>query len=104
MENGRLVVLKVRKPELLHFSPGQYVYLKIPMIDNYWHPFSIGSSPESRTLDFYIEVHSVESWSGRLFQAIRDEERVRNKSSGGCEDVPMTCNSWAHTEPLLETK
>lgn len=93
MENGRLVVLKVRKPELLHFSPGQYLYLKIPMIDNYWHPFSIGSSPESRTLDFYIEVHSEESWSGRLFQAIRDEERVWDKSLGRCEDIPMAYDS-----------
>jgi hypothetical protein len=73
---GRLVILKTKKPELFHFSPGQYVYLKVPSVDNRWHPFSIGSGPEAKSLDFYIKVHDEKSWSGRLFQKISEQENA----------------------------
>jgi hypothetical protein len=70
---GKLIILKVKKPDLFHFSPGQYVYLKVPAIDNLWHPFSIGSGPHAKSLNFYIKVYEESSWSGRLFQLINEQ-------------------------------
>lgn len=75
-KDRKLVILKVKKPDLFHFSPGQYVYLKVPGVDNLWHPFSIGSGPESKTVDFYIKVYDSKStWSGRLFQMINQRQK-----------------------------
>eukprot|EP00958_Prasinococcus_capsulatus_P018356 scaffold2140_cov394-Prasinococcus_capsulatus_cf.AAC.10 len=42
----KVVVLRLKKPVLFKFHPGQYVYLSCPTIDGSWHPFSIGSAPE----------------------------------------------------------
>ncbi len=74
--NERSVLLKAPRPSLFQFSPGQYVYLKIPSIDKYrWHPFSIASSPESDDLQFYIKVYDDKSWSGKLFAMMQSLER-----------------------------
>ena len=43
-------------------------------MDNRWHPFSIGSAPESDTLDFYIKVYKETSWSGKIFILLQDNE------------------------------
>ncbi len=77
---GKLVILKVKKPSLFHFCPGQYVYLKVPGVDNRWHPYSIGSGPESKSLDFYIKVYEENSWSGRLFQMIHDQQESTSEN------------------------
>uniref|UniRef100_A0A7S3PTV5 FAD-binding FR-type domain-containing protein n=1 Tax=Chaetoceros debilis TaxID=122233 RepID=A0A7S3PTV5_9STRA len=71
-ENERCILLKANKPNLLQFSPGQFVYLKVPSVDNRWRPFSIGSAPESETIEFYIKVSNDTSWSGQLFVLIND--------------------------------
>ena len=56
-KDGRLVILKVKKPSMLTFSAGQYVYLKVPKVDNLCHPFSIASSPDNEVMSFYIKVY-----------------------------------------------
>ena len=65
-DGKKMVILKVKKPELFYFRPGQYVYIKIPTIDNIWHPFSVASSPTSDDVDFYIEVFGEGSWTNNL--------------------------------------
>ena len=52
----KTVVMSVLRPWDFHFSPGQYAMLQVPAIDHRWHPFSIGSDPNSDRLSFYIEV------------------------------------------------
>lgn len=80
-----MLLLKVERPKLLHFPPGQYVYLtRVPDVDGPWHPFSIGLGSESNTWDFYIKVYDDKSWSGRMFKIIpqhREEDERRTESS-----------------------
>ncbi len=70
----KMVVLKVKSPTLFDFQPGQYVYLRVPSVDNRWHPYSIGSAPQAETIDFYIKVYKDTSWSGKLFTLIKNQE------------------------------
>jgi predicted ferric reductase len=76
--NGsRMIILKLKKPILFRFSPGQFAFLRINGIDNHWHPFSIASGPESSELEFYIEVHGKRSWTTKLWDlldVVNDEE------------------------------
>jgi hypothetical protein len=69
-DGKKMVILKVKKPELFYFHPGQYVYIKIPSIDNIWHPFSVASSPSSDYMDFYIEVFKEGSWTNKLYDKL----------------------------------
>ena len=55
-------------------------------MDNRWHPFSIGSAPESDTLDFYIKVYKETSWSGKIFILLQDNELCMKKGHGIWQD------------------
>lgn len=75
--NGsKTILLRVQRPTLLTFRPGQYVFLRICKIDNQWHPFSIASCPNSSELEFYIEVYEAKSWTATLCNFL-----VSNKGS-----------------------
>lgn len=72
--NGsRMILLKMRRPALFRFRVGQYAYLKLDLIDMHWHPFSIGSEPESPYLEFYVEVFDDKSWTGKLWDILNEE-------------------------------
>lgn len=75
--NGtRMITLKMNRPTLLIFKPGQYVFLRIQDIDIHWHPFSIASSPTSDSLEFYIEVFEEGSWTDKLWKTLEGAERT----------------------------
>ena len=66
--NGtRMIILKMNRPSLFKFKPGQHVYLANKKIDAFWHPFSIASDPASKELEFYIEVFGENSWTDKLW-------------------------------------
>jgi len=88
-DKQKMAIMKVKKPNLFHFYPGQYVYLKVPAVDNRWHPFSIGSAPESETLDFYIKVYKDTSWSGKVFKLLQDHQMDKKASGGVFDDNPI---------------
>ncbi len=65
--NERSVLLNASRPSLFHLCPGQYIYLKIPSIDNYcWHPFSIVSAPELENRRFPCHAATL-LYHGQLF-------------------------------------
>jgi len=69
--NGtRMITLKLNRPTLLIFKPGQYVFLRMKDVDVHWHPFSIASSPTSDSLEFYIEVFEEGSWTDKLWNQL----------------------------------
>jgi predicted ferric reductase len=73
--NGaKMIILKLRRPALFQFKPGQYAYLRLPKIDTHWHPFSIASDPGSSELQFYVEVFGATSWTGRLWDMLELDE------------------------------
>ena len=81
----KMIYLRVTKPNLFYFGPGQFVYLKIPLIDNRWHPFSIASSPSSPYLEFYIESSTVKSWTAKLRLLVKDLEDCEYIRTVQCE-------------------
>lgn len=70
-KNNGIIILKVAKPESLHFKSGHYIKMKLPLIDSSWHPFTIASSPDSDILEFHINIHDVGSWTYQLLDLIR---------------------------------
>ena len=72
-DGSRMLFIKMKKPILFQFKPGQYAHLKHSPIDQQWHPFSIASDPWSRFLEFYIEVLGPETWTGRLWDLLKDK-------------------------------
>jgi len=44
---SKVTHLVIKRPPNFHFHPGDYVFVKIPVIAKYeWHPFTISSAPE----------------------------------------------------------
>jgi len=73
-QNGsKMIILRLRRPVLFHFKPGQFAQLRLKEIDNHWHPFSIASGPGSTCLEFYIEVFGEKSWTSKLWQLLQSE-------------------------------
>ncbi|CAB9518019.1 generating NADPH oxidase heavy chain subunit [Seminavis robusta] len=69
--NGsRMIILRLRRPALFDFKPGQYAFLRIPSIDQQWHPYSIASGASSSQLEFYVEVMKNGSWTDSLWRLL----------------------------------
>jgi hypothetical protein len=79
-KGSKMVVLKMRRPTLFDFKPGQYAYLRLSFIDSSWHPFSIASGPDSPFIEFYIEVFTDKSWTGKLWQLINDNRAEEGRT------------------------
>ncbi len=46
---SRVTGLVIRRPDRFHFSPGDWVFIKVPSVAAFeWHPFTISSSPEQK--------------------------------------------------------
>jgi hypothetical protein len=75
----KMVILKMRRPILFNFKPGQYAFIRMTELDQHWHPFSIASEPDASCLEFYIEVFEETSWNWHLWQRVN---RGLNKSGG----------------------
>ena len=70
-KNAGIIVLKMLKPTMMHFSPGHYCKLRIKgLLDQTWHPFSVASSPDSDILEFYIKINQEGSWTWKLLQLL----------------------------------
>jgi FAD-binding domain/Ferric reductase like transmembrane component len=74
---SKMIILKLRRPTLFEFKPGQYAFLRLNEIDSHWHPFSVASCPGSPFLEFYIEVfNDKNSWTSGLWNLL--------EGSGSC--------------------
>lgn len=70
--DGGSVTIHLLKPWWFSFLPGQNVQLQLPAIDWIWHPFSIGSSPESNVLTVIIEVSPKKGqWTNTVAEMVR---------------------------------
>jgi len=73
-DNSRMLILKLKRPPLFFFRPGQFAYLNISCLDKHqWHPFSIASGPGSPHLEFYIEIFGDGSWTDRLWKLLEKD-------------------------------
>ena len=70
------IILKMRRPTLFQFQPGQYAFLRVDSIDRSWHPFSIASQPSSNVVEFYIEVFGDGSWTDLLWSRLENSSKM----------------------------
>jgi predicted ferric reductase len=57
--------VEIKRPDGFAFSPGDYLFLRIPAIARHeWHPFTITSAPESTGLT--VHVRALGNWSSAL--------------------------------------
>ena len=48
---GKVTNLIIERPTNLEFSPGDWIFVKIPAISpTEWHPFTLSSAPEQKVL------------------------------------------------------
>jgi hypothetical protein len=62
------------------FTPraGQWVYVKVPSVDNVWHPFSVASGSADEVMEFLIGIRAgAGHWSLQQVEQYGDEEWVQ---------------------------
>jgi NAD(P)H-flavin reductase len=82
---SKMVILKLNRPVLFRFKPGQYAFLRVNEIDNSWHPFAIASYPDSSQLEFYIEVYEGKAWTKKLWDLLE-----ANNEKGAASSLQLT--------------
>uniref|UniRef100_A0A7N0V176 Uncharacterized protein n=1 Tax=Kalanchoe fedtschenkoi TaxID=63787 RepID=A0A7N0V176_KALFE len=68
---GKVLHLKMCKPEGFKYHSGMYIFIQCPQISPYeWHPFSLTSGPE----DEYLSVHirTIGDWSYHLYNLFQE--------------------------------
>ncbi|KAJ4974175.1 hypothetical protein NE237_007349 [Protea cynaroides] len=68
---GKVLSLKLSKPEDFNYRSGMYIFIQCPQISSFeWHPFSLTSAPE----DNYINVHirTQGDWSYQMYSLFQE--------------------------------
>jgi len=74
-KNARIFCLELEKTgPIRNHQEGQYVFINAPIVSKWqWHPFTISSPPDQKTLTLHIRNMGDGSWTDRLqqfFQAV----------------------------------
>ena len=70
---SRVTHLIIKRPPGFNFSPGDWVFIKIPEVARWeWHPFTISSAPEVHDV-FHVHIRGVGEWTNRLYKHFEDE-------------------------------
>ncbi|RDX91798.1 Respiratory burst oxidase-like protein F, partial [Mucuna pruriens] len=68
---GKVLYLKMQKPEGFKYHSGMYIFLQCPQISPFeWHPFSLTSGPQ----DDYLSVHirTLGDWSYQIYDLFQE--------------------------------
>ncbi|KAK9926111.1 hypothetical protein M0R45_023359 [Rubus argutus] len=68
---GKVLSLKLHKPEGFKYLSGMYIFIQCPQISPFeWHPFSLTSGPE----DDYLSVHirTAGDWSCQIYSLFQE--------------------------------
>jgi NAD(P)H-flavin reductase len=83
---------------LAEYKEGQYAYLLCPAISSFqWHPFTISSAPQEKTVTFHIRVQAPGSWTHKLQQYLR----LLSKEGQACTDFTRIENGQQVPGKLL---
>lgn len=70
---SRVTHVIIKRPPGFNFSPGDWVFVKIPSVARFeWHPFTISSAPEVHDT-FTIHIRGVGEWTNRIYQHFEEE-------------------------------
>ncbi|XP_018347473.1 PREDICTED: NADPH oxidase 5 [Trachymyrmex septentrionalis] len=71
---SKVTHLVIKRPPNFHFHPGDYVFVKIPVIAKYeWHPFTISSAPEQEDY-MWLHIRAVGEWTNSLYSYFEKEQ------------------------------
>lgn len=71
---GRVLALEIERPANFNYQPGDYLYLKCPVISGFeWHPFIISSAPEEKE-SLSVHIRAIGSWTGALYDLFLKEQ------------------------------
>ncbi|EGI61142.1 PREDICTED: NADPH oxidase 5 isoform X1 [Acromyrmex echinatior] len=71
---SKVTHLVIKRPTNFHFHPGDYVFVKIPVIAKYeWHPFTISSAPEQEDY-MWLHIRAVGEWTNSLYSYFEKEQ------------------------------
>merc|ERR1719219_3366850 len=70
---SKVTNLIIERPAGFNFSPGDWVFVKIPAVaSSEWHPFTISSAPEVSG-QFTIHIRGVGQWTNSLYRLFEKE-------------------------------
>eukprot|EP00543_Licmophora_paradoxa_P014987 CAMPEP_0202471054 /NCGR_PEP_ID=MMETSP1360-20130828/83405_1 /ASSEMBLY_ACC=CAM_ASM_000848 /TAXON_ID=515479 /ORGANISM="Licmophora paradoxa, Strain CCMP2313" /LENGTH=687 /DNA_ID=CAMNT_0049096985 /DNA_START=495 /DNA_END=2558 /DNA_ORIENTATION=- len=94
--DSKMILIKLRRPALFQFEPGQYAFLKVDGIGEsvHWHPFSIASDPRQDELEFYIEVYGQASWTHKLWDLLERHQEYHKQN--GRRGAKSRRTIWVH--------
>ncbi|KAE8707445.1 Respiratory burst oxidase-like protein B [Hibiscus syriacus] len=78
--SGKVLYLKLRKPQYFRHKSGMYIFIQCPQISPFeWHPFSLTSGPE----DDYLSVHirTLGDWSYQLYSLFQEAKLTGPKQN-----------------------
>eukprot|EP00095_Tigriopus_kingsejongensis_P001891 maker-scaffold287_size221780-snap-gene-0.26 protein:Tk01891 transcript:maker-scaffold287_size221780-snap-gene-0.26-mRNA-1 annotation:"nadph oxidase 5-like isoform x5" len=76
---SRVTNLIIKRPHNFNFAPGDWVFVKIPVIaKSEWHPFTISSAPEQHGF-FTLHIRGVGQWTNRLYSYFEEEYRKQQE-------------------------
>ncbi|XP_011699769.1 PREDICTED: NADPH oxidase 5 [Wasmannia auropunctata] len=71
---SKVTHLVIKRPPNFHFHPGDYVFVKIPVIARYeWHPFTISSAPEQEDY-MWLHIRAVGEWTNSLYSYFEKQQ------------------------------
>ncbi|KAK6925109.1 Ferric reductase transmembrane component-like domain, partial [Dillenia turbinata] len=74
---GKVLSLKLCKPEGFSYSSGMYVYIQCPQVSSLeWHPFSLTSGPQEDYLSLHIRT--LGDWSYEIYNLFQEAILSRN--------------------------
>ncbi|XP_017893165.1 NADPH oxidase 5 [Ceratina calcarata] len=86
---SKVTHLVIKRPPQFDFHPGDYVFVKIPVIARYeWHPFTISSAPEQEDY-IWLHIRAVGEWTNSLYSYF-EREQMRLRSN---DVFPIDCGS-----------
>jgi len=72
---SRVTQLTIKRPDGFKYSPGDWVFARIPEIATYeWHPFTISSAPEDPK-HVTLHIRAVGQWTNRLYDYVENMKK-----------------------------
>ncbi|KDP26234.1 hypothetical protein JCGZ_22480 [Jatropha curcas] len=69
---GKVLCLKLHKPEGFKYKSGMYIFLQCPQISSFqWHPFSLTSGPKDDHLS--VHIRTLGDWSYQIYSLFQEE-------------------------------
>eukprot|EP00457_Paulinella_chromatophora_P001347 gb/GEZN01001349.1/.p1 GENE.gb/GEZN01001349.1/~~gb/GEZN01001349.1/.p1 ORF type:complete len:864 (-),score=80.80 gb/GEZN01001349.1/:463-3054(-) len=84
---------------LRNYKEGQYAYINCPVVSRTeWHPFTISSAPQDKTVTFHIRVQAEGSWTWQVQDMLKS---LSKKDAAMAEFATRTVDKDGKTEVRL---